>query len=258
MSHYARIYKASSLFFFSGFVVSKIQYLPVGALITPIINSVALAMYFLGYLLWYIGSYFNPDHPGIKEQWFGFAEFKEQYRYAAAVGTVATILGIIAVFFPVITIPSVWLFLVSNVIWTISEFHILKNPPAYDEKYSAECQEIYLHYALSMTAIALVVALSTTLAFSLPAFAVPIFLVSSILCIGLGAFAFEKWLDYTFGKHPITPVSDSYEYLQYVLGRDLKPSNDNSTQPTVHTDLFKTNTSSLLPQQQKVTCNPRP
>lgn len=217
MSHATRLDKASSYFFLLGFFLSKIQYIPL-TIISSTLKFSSLIMYFLGYLLWIIGSHIYPDHNRLKNQWYGFAQFKEQYQCAAIIGLIATVLSIIAIFVPILILPAAWLFLSSNVIWTIGEYHKLNNPPEYELNYSHGHQSVYLSYAMTMSTITLLTAVTTTLMIIFPLIALPVFMGGALLGIGLGALGLEYWLEFSFGNHPLTPIKESYRHMNYSLG----------------------------------------
>jgi hypothetical protein len=200
--------KASGFFFLAGFLAGKIRYLPL-TIVSSILTSLSLALYLTGYTLWFIASHLYPEHAQHKDKWYGFAQFKEQNLLAAALGLIATVLSVSAIFFPILLIPAAWAFLASNSIWTIGEYHKLNNPHPLDETYSHTHQKSYLNYAITMTAIAAITAASTTLIFFFPPIAIPLLFLSTVVCLGLGAMAIESWLNFSFGNHKKTPYSES-------------------------------------------------
>lgn len=215
-----------------GLVASKIQYLPAN-IITPIFNIASVALYLLGYSLWLVNSYFYPNQTPKYNKWYGFAAFKEQNAHAAALGILATLTGVVAIALPVFALPAAWLFFTSNVIWCISEFHKLKNPPP-DKEYSESYQKSYLSYAISMSSVSVVGALATTLMFLIPPLYLPVLVVSTLLSVALVATAIGYWLDYTFNQHKKTPITkSSYESISEGLGDslDLQESLDNNFEP---------------------------
>jgi len=212
--------KASGYLFLFGFLVQKVQFLPV-PVITPALGILSLMLHLAGYSLWFFSSQFQPYHKRKKEQWYGFARFKEQHLYAAALGLVATLLSIASIFVPFLIIPATWMFLISNLIWTVSEFHKLKNPPC-EEKYSHTHQTSYVTYAVTMSNIALISAIATTLAFFCPPISGPVFIITAILCIGLGVIAGDRWLDFTFGDHKKTTHNSSYNHMNNSLTAGAK------------------------------------
>lgn len=218
MTQAKKISKASSYFFLLGFIASKIQYLPL-AFISSIINLVALGFYFAAYGLWFISSHFQPSQKEKNNEWYGFAQFKEQYLYAATIGLIASTISMMAFFFPVLLPPAAWLFFCSNMVWSIGEYHKLNNPPETDENYSHSYQKSSLSYSITMTAITLTTAISATLIFLFPPITISVIIASTITCMGLGILAAEYWLDYTFGDHKKTSViNHSYNHMQESLG----------------------------------------
>lgn len=232
----SKLGKASSFFFFSGFVISKIQYLPV-AIVSSALTLLSLGMYFIGYALWFISSHFHPDQKIANEEWYSFAQFKEQFLYASILGLIGTLLSITAIFFPVVLVPAAWLYVGSNILWAIGEFHKLNNPPVDDENFNYEKQNNYLSYALTMTTIALIAATATTLVYFFPPIALTVILTSSIICVGLGLLAAEHWLNSNFGdykKDPDTGVKNhntSYKSMSRNLQNSEKKTLPVATAP---------------------------
>lgn len=231
--------KISSLFFLLGFIVSKIQYLPI-AIVSSVFNIIALGCYFLAYGAWFVSSHFQPSQKNNDENWYGFVQFKEQFLYAATMGLVASLISISAIYFPILLVPASWLFFSSNIFWTIGEYNKLQNPPESDENYSHSCQSSYLAYAITMTTTGLTTALSTTLIFIFPAITIPVIITATIISLGLGVLATEYWLDYTFGAHKKTPVlPDSYAHMCESLGPAKTQHPEQSPQPYHGNELLK-------------------
>ena len=247
----SKLGKVSSFFFFSGFVCGKIKLLPI-PVVSAAFNIISLVFYMMGYGVWFIASHFYPSHTQTEEEWYGFAQFKEQYLFAATLGFLATALSIAGFFVPVLIIPAAWMFVASNFMWTSGEYHKLNNPPL-DENYSHTYQKTYTSYALTMTTISIVAALSTTAIFLFPPVTVPVLILSAFIVVGLGALAAENWLDYTFGDRKPTPViqtshsqmnhsldprvslEDTYSPAPY-HGDDLLKSSEDSQSPLLETD----------------------
>ncbi|WP_298622292.1 hypothetical protein [uncultured Legionella sp.] len=239
MIHPRKLGKLSSTFFLLGFIISKIQYLPV-TIVSSFFHIIALGCYFLAYGAWFISSHFQPNQENNTEEWYGFAQFKEQFLYAATMGLIASLISILAIFFPVLIVPASWLFFSSNIFWTIGEYNKLQNPPESDENYSHSYQSTYLAYAMTMAATGLTTALSTTLVFIFPAITVPIIITATIISTGLGVLATEYWLDYTFGDHKKTPLSPhSYNYMNKSLGNIQTQQTVQSPQPYHGAELLK-------------------
>lgn len=209
--------KASGIFFFSGFLLSKLQYIPF-PLVSAIFRFVSLGVYLLAYLSWLTACLLHPDHEEHYRKWYGFAQIKEQFLLSSLVGLIATVISVAAVFIPALFPPAAWLFLLGNIIWTIGEYHKLKNPPAQDDNFSYSKQKTYLSYAATTCAITLVTAIAATLMFFFPPLAIPITIFSLVVCVGLGALAFEFWLNSAFGDHKPTPTPESYAQMSDTLG----------------------------------------
>lgn len=239
MSTTSKLGKVSSFFFFSGFVFGKIQNLPI-PVVSAAFNIISLLFYMMGYGVWFIASHFYPNHTQKEEEWYGFAQFKEQYLFAATLGLIATALSIAGFFVPVLLIPAAWMFVASNFMWTSGEYHKLNNPPPYDEKYSHTYQKAYVSYAVTMTAMSFVAALSATIIFLFPPAAIPVLILSGIIAVGLSAFAIENWLDYTFGDHKPTPViQTSHNQMNHSLGPRVSNEEICSPAPYHGDDLLK-------------------
>lgn len=221
MSNDTKLSNASSYFFLSGFVISKIKYLPI-ALVSSVLNLISLLLYLIGYGLWFIASHFYPGQDKKQQEWYEFAQFKEQYLYAAALGLVATSISMMAIFSPIMLVLSGWLFFGSNIIWTIGEYNKLNNPPSYEENFSKERQNAYVSYALSMSVIGFITAVSTTAAFLIPVMAIPLLIITTIVCIGVGALALGYWIDSKFAdSQPDITIDESYKQMSNNLGKKI-------------------------------------
>lgn len=225
----ALLNKASGFFFFAGFVTTKVLFLPIA--ITPAIaNVISLLFNSIGYAIWYLASHFYPEQKLKKNDWYSFAQSKEQHTFAAMLGLLATILSFAALSNPILFIPVAWLFLGSNLMWTLGEYHKLKNPPE-DENYSSSYQNVYLAYALTITGITLIAAINTTLLILFPPLAMPILIATTIIMTGLSAVALELWLDYTCNSYPPKPKNNSYNQIDAHLGDRTKQSKDIDPEP---------------------------
>lgn len=221
--------KLSSISFFLSLVTSKIQYIPVVNIATPFLNLLTLCFVLTGYSLWYAASHFYPDHNPKFSEWYGFTTFKHQNTLAASVGVIAAILSIIALTLPSLAVPATWLFFSSNIIWAVGQYHKLQNPPA-NETYSRSYQKSYLSYAIAMTSSGLVSALAATAILFFPIYTIPVIAVSSLINLALSFIAAEYWLNYTFEKHPKTPVP-SYDKMTNRLGPTVKYEDPPSHEP---------------------------
>lgn len=233
--------KASGVFFFTGFLLSKLQYIPF-PLASAIFRFVSLGIYSLAYLSWLTASLLHPDHPVNYRKWYGFAQIKEQFLLSSFVGLTATIISVAAVFIPALFPPAAWLFLIGNAIWAIGEYHKFKNPPKEDANYSSARQKSYVSYAVTSTSISLVAAVAATLIFFFPPMAIPITIFSLIICAGLGALAFEFWLNCTFGNHKPDQTPESYTEMGDSLGPSISEEPSNSPEPGYFNCLFPKST----------------
>ncbi|MDI1351844.1 MAG: hypothetical protein PSV35_03600 [bacterium] len=243
MSNLKTLEKVSGYLFFAGAIVAKIRYLPL-TIVSSIVTLASLALYLAAYASWFFASHFYPEHKKHAHEWYGFAQFKEQHILAAALGIVATALSIAGIFLPVLLIPAAWLFLASNVVWTISEYHKLNNPHPQDQDYSPTYQNSYVSYAIAMTSLALVAALSTTLIFIFPLFTIPLIVLTTVFTIGLGVLAAESLLDCNFGDHKKVGIvaEHSNDKVTQVLGLSVTPKEKQTTAPYHNISIFKTPT----------------
>lgn len=214
--------KSSGGLFFSGFMLSKLQYLPF-PVVSAAFRFISLGLYLLGYISWFVASLLQPDHKHHHDKWYGFAKIKEQFLLSSCIGFIGAILSVVAVFIPILFPPAAFIFFLGNIIWTIGEFHKLKNPPGHDEHFSSTQQKSYVHYAVTTTAISLITAVAATLMVIFPAMTLTITIFSLLVCVGLGALAFEFWLDTNFGKHSPThtqyiPQHESYSTMSHGFG----------------------------------------
>jgi glucan phosphoethanolaminetransferase (alkaline phosphatase superfamily) len=217
-----KLEKASGLLFFAGFFLSKFQYVPFMEL-SAIFRFVSLGMYLLAYGLWFTANLLHPDHKVHQNKWYGFAQIKEQFLFSSFIGLVATLLSVAAIALPVLLPPAAILFLIGNVLWTIGEYHKLKNPLHNDPQFSHTRQRDYLSYAMTTTTISLISAIAAILIFAFPPITIPVTIFSVLLCVGLGVFAFEFYLKSNFGEHKTTPVTNSYNQMTEDLGPSLAP-----------------------------------
>lgn len=247
MSVAKKLDKASGLFFFAGFLLSKLQYIPFPQA-SAILRFISLGIYLMAYGCWHAASLLHPDQKVRKNKWYSFAQIKEQFLFSSLVGFIATVMSIAAVFIPVLFPPAAWLFLVGNAIWTIGEYNKFKNPPQNDANFSYTRQKSYLYYSVTSTSISLITAVSATLIFVFPPIAIPITIFSLILCVGLGVFAFEFWLDSSFGDHKPTPVPGSYNQISDTLGPSVSQELTDSPEPNCSNCLFLKQKESKTPE----------
>lgn len=150
-------------------VLSVILRIPVGIL------------WLIGFSTWYLGSLIEgKPHPHKTQGWYTFAEFKVQNEIAALVGTIAAIIFLVA---PELIVPIAWLFLISNVFWSIAAHHESQVPHT-DDDYSTDKQIVYSYLTYAATSLSLVTAIGATLSVLFP-FMMPV-LVPLLTCVGIG------------------------------------------------------------------------
>lgn len=229
--------RTSGFFFFSGFMLSKLQYVPF-ALVAGTFRFLSLGFYLVGYGLWFASNYLRPGHQQHHNEWYGFAKMKEQFILSSAIGFIATALSVAAVFLPVLFPPAAWLFVLGNVVWAIGEYHKLKNPPKDDDDFSTSRQKAYLAYTVTTTGISLITAVSATLMILFPPVAIPITIFSLLLCTGLGFLSFEFWLNSSYGAHKADSIPGSHSKMSAELGSSLSHDNSPSPEPQQGKALF--------------------
>lgn len=214
-------------FFFSGFCLAKVKYLPL-ATISPLFLIVASICNFLGHGLEYLGSLMEPGHTPQKFKWYGFMQFKDQYALAANTGILASILGIAAVFFLPLVLVSTWLFLVCNIVKAVAEYHKLNNNPNAAKDVNADArQKALLNYALTNCVLSIVSAVAVTLMFVFPPLTFAILIATAVVGIVVGAVAFKYWL--TSYNLPYNQITSEYSYqrINDELSNDSDKTNRN-------------------------------
>lgn len=218
MGHAIRMSKASGFFFAAAIFISQAKYAP-SVLAKAIFDSLYLLFCFIAHALWYLSSKLLPEHPGLKNRWYGFAEFKNQHIAAAVIGTIAVIFSVLAFFYPVAFIAC-WLFALSNTIWLISEYHKMKilgkgdnRPLTFELEYSNKRQRAYLQYAGVITTMAIITSIATTLALIFPPYALAIMTLSAIIGVCMSAIAAQKWIQYFLFPYPPEQTKGSYNNL---------------------------------------------
>lgn len=201
--------KLSGYLFLIGFLAAKLRAVPI-VLLSVIFNYITFITYIVGYLFWYLAAIMYPSYPRKSDHWYGFAKFKEQYLLAAAIGLIASLLCAIM---PSMVIPAAFLYVLSNVVWTISEFHKKNNPPNNEDNYSPTRQKFYIRYALLITMGSVLTAVSLVLFTIFPAATVPILMISSILGGGIIMGIAYHWYVCTFKKFPDVKIAHSYHKI---------------------------------------------
>lgn len=219
--------KTSSIAFLLGLIASRIQVI-LNATLLPYANILSLSFYLIGYISWFALNYFFPNKTKPTTEWSAFAQFKVQHILAAMIGIIATAFSFAAITIPILLIPAGWLFLCSNMFWSIGEYNKYKIPPE-NSPVSASYQENYLKFAVTMTAMSLVSALALTLSFIFPPLGLSILVTTAVINIGLGFMVLEYWLKCTFEKksdektdelNP-SPSNSSYASTTAALGLQL-------------------------------------
>lgn len=228
MKQQAKIFDSiSGYLFLMGSITAKLKIIP-SFMASAIFNLVSLFAYLIGYVAWYVASSLYPDHPRHQDSWYGFAQFKAQYQMAALLGTIATITTIMCIIIPSLTIPTAWLYTLSNLIWSISEYHKQKNPPD-DPEYSNTKQALYVRYTVTITLFSALTSMSTTLAILFPPAGFAVITTAALIGVGLTIASFYYWGNYTFGNHSPDTVNHSYdklsEQLSFNLNHQLTPTN---------------------------------
>ncbi|KTD63989.1 hypothetical protein [Legionella spiritensis] len=249
MSHTKRLDKATSILFLGGFFFSKLQNTPL-LLLSVLFNLISLSLYLTGYILWYIASHLYPNYPQKEECWYGFTQFKNQYKISAMLGTAAILLCLLAIPFPLLMLPASLLFAVSNTIWCIAEYHKMKQPPSYDKDYSSEKQSVYMRYALLSTGISILTVTAAILSLCFPPVALPLMITTTIISFLLNLIAIDTWLACQLETYkPDRAISSSGIMLEQLEARpDLQraPDSDLSIEQT-NPEMFTL----LTPKRQK-------
>lgn len=208
---------ASAFFFVTGALLFKLQIFMATPIIAVILNFSALSLYGIGYGVWLIESLFKKDSRQLPDKWFGFASLEEQSFYCCAIGLAGTLVGIIAIFLPILLIPTCWIFALSNTIWLIGEYQKINLPQeshvATDPDYRHAKQVAYFNFAVIVALISVVTAIIATVSFFFP----PFLWVSVLVGPYLGGMVIKSWIDVSI-VHPITEkIADkkitSYEVI---------------------------------------------
>ena len=213
--------KLSGYFFLTGFITSKIKNIPI-AIIAVIFNLVSLFAYLVGYVAWYLAAFIQPNYPRKKDDWYGFAQFKDQYKIAALIGTIATIAAIMSIIAPPLIIPTAWIYTMSNSIWSISEYHKKNNPSPHDQDVSSTKQSHYFRYALLIAISSIITTLAATVVFLFPPSAFIIVTGSTIVSTALTIASLYYWGECAFGHNPPDSINHTYNTLSSGLSCTLK------------------------------------
>ncbi len=196
--HVKTLDSISGKFFIAGFFTARLKLIPI-VMLSSILNIVSLSAYLIGYMVWYTTAFFYPDHQRNREAWYGFAEFKEQTQAAALLGTVATAFCLIT---PALIIPAAWIYNISNILWSIGEYHKKAKPPTQDPLFSSVKQALYFRYSLLATCTSVLTSLAATIIFFFPIATLAVTITAGIIGVGLMAVAGYYWGKCFFGVFP--------------------------------------------------------
>ena len=196
--------------FLLGMVTSRFREIPI-PIVSSLILFLSMLAYLVGYTLWFVASMLHPPYARKPDSWLGFASFRTQYQVAAILGIAAAIMWF---FFPIMIIPAAWLFLISNLIWTISEHHKKINPPPdhitdLEKLKYIQRQSVYCQYTKIATFISLMTAVGLTLALIFPPAAAGILIVTGILGIFCTVISLGFLMKASCGKFEVSAVDDA-------------------------------------------------
>lgn len=172
---------------------------------------------------------FYPNQKNKHNNWYGFANFREQLSWAALLGLSASVCSILAVFLsPPFAMAACSLSVISNIFWMIGEYHKTKVPPHYDEHFSLSKQKSFAQYTMCMTVLSIIAAAATITGFLAPAALSSLLIVVIPVAILTVCLAINRWIDYNFGNHALLiepdaildnspEVADSYQSMSKTL-----------------------------------------
>jgi hypothetical protein len=233
MRHADRLDEISGRLFLLGFITTKLKNIPI-VFLAVALNIISLTSYLIGYAAWTIATFFYPNHPHKQGHWYSFAQFKDQFKIAALLGTIASAMCIMT---PTLAVPIAWLYMMSNLIWIFGEYHKKEHPNPNDLLYSDAKQTIYLKFASLVTCGSTFAAIVTTTLILIPEAA--FFLIPFSTAIGslitLGALYY--WGKYAFGTFtPNNKSNNSYVELTHQLSSypsTSKTDNQQDSKPMV-------------------------
>lgn len=223
--HVKTLDSISGRLFLVGLLAGRLKNIP-NFMLSSILNIISLSAYLVGYLIWYLTTFFYPGHQRKRESWYGFAQFKEQLQVAALLGLLATMFCLIS---PALIIPAAWIYTISNSFWSMGEYHKMTKPSPEDLSYSSVRQGLYLRYAFLGSASGIVTALAATVTFFYPAAALGIFIASTTISVSLMAVAAYYWGKCIFGvftPDATIPIYASYGTIAQGLGGSLVQNNN--------------------------------
>ncbi|OGV45010.1 MAG: hypothetical protein A3F46_02420 [Legionellales bacterium RIFCSPHIGHO2_12_FULL_42_9] len=246
MNHAKNLDNASGKLFLAGFMTAKIRQLPI-PFIGQILGLISFSCYLIGYIMWLIASRFYPSHPPKAESWYGFTQIKNQNRTAAALGLAGVTLCLLSFAFPVLLLPGMSLFALSNIIWSIAEYHRRQNPPRNDAAYSPPKQDYYVSYAVLSTIVSVMSAASLALAIIFPPIAIPVLFFSAFVGFTMTVAACYFLLNSPPTESSTKPgaqtITESHKQIHRQLGTSslaAKQAKENSQpeEPPFYSPLF--------------------
>lgn len=238
--------KASGVFFFIAFMVSTLQYVPF-LFVAGGLRLISLLISLGAYGLKLASNLYSESYDKQKHTWYGFDKINKQFTYSSLANILATIVSIVAIFYPICFPPAAWLFFIGNVLSSIAEYHTLKSPPK-DDKFCYTSQDSTVSYQIVISIISLITAITATLIFVFPPFAIPISIVGILLSAGFGALALEFRLDSIFGEHIPSRYPPNCSKESYAKGAIDRPVLDKT--PIKHYPAFRDPNNSSTPNQQ--------
>lgn len=211
-----RLDSISGNLFFAGMIIIKAKYIP-HALASTILNLIALSVYLMGYLLWFIATICYPNHPKLRNKWYGFTTFKEQFQISSLIGFLATIFCLV---FPVFILPAAWLFVISNLFWVIGVLQQIRTTDLPTKTMSPTQEVDYLRYVVLITTASVVAAIAATAALLFPPIAPIVLSVGAVigLCVSLVGMIYLARSHRGNGRDPSNP---SYAAITNGLNEDL-------------------------------------
>ena len=214
--------KISRGLFFVAFLSSKLKSIPVG-LIALIFNFISLALYILGYSVWYLSSWLTGKAPsfytnGDASDYGYFKNHIHQYKLSSILGIVASVLSIASFWVPGLALAAAAVFLFSNVYWCLGERNKLKQYKINEDE-RLTSQQHYYDYALLTTAVSFLAVAAITSSLFFPSMAVWIIVASTYLSVVISCYALTKWIDSyeTAPDTTQTPNESTYQKLNTMM-----------------------------------------
>lgn len=242
----------SRFFFLFGFITTAIFYVTPSST-SMIFRILSIGGNYGGYLFWLTSASISVDQPRPANKWYAFASIKNQHRFTAILGGIATTLAIIGIFFPIVLIVSFWLFSLSNLLWTIVTYHQKKHPAQNDPAYTAEHAQHYFRYVLLNTCASITTALTATLVFCFPVsgFLILFLGVSLNILITTGSFIY---LVQSISDRPaVTETSHNTMHQHFHHNVQVQIENKVKKEPTiVYTNTFLNNLAGNRTEEEQI------